>query len=378
MFNSLLRRVLKEQCARRCICPLGCDRLTASSRPSSSRSAAKIFVQSPKASAPRGPVPDKRGGQRQFDMAQSQQKHSSGHRHSGGSRRRPESSASATSDSDPAPSASRINMEKIRGLRPHLFPDGGVAVQQLVGTRSDEPFPKQPETPAAGSGHNSKARVTRGLGVKDYEVASKYMREVPAFTQLSLDALQKVCEKLQIVKFAPHETIITKGEVGAAFYMIKAGCVEFYKGDTANKDGENLLGKRNEGEFFGEIALIADDNRATASANAASKGAECFVLKKRHFDLLLKRSMRDERQKKTGRFRYGEIDFEETGNRVPYMIIPNTDVRNCLAAGKHSGNCAAHVMRQHPPILSESLRTVRCDVRRGATPLKSSNTWSNT
>ena len=270
-----------------------------------------------------------------------------------------------------------MNMEKFRALRPQLSREG-VAVQQLVGTGSDEPFHEQPETPAAGPGSDSNGRVTRGLGVKDQEIASKYMREVPAFTQLSLDALQKVCEKLKIVQFAPHEPIITKGELGTAFYMIKSGCVEFYKGDAASNDGDNLLGKRNEGEFFGEIALIADDNRATASASAAGKGAECFELKKRHFDLLLKRSLRDERQKKTGRFRYGEIDFEETGNRVPYMIIPNTDVRNCLAAGKHSSNCAAHLMRQHLPILSDALRTVRCDVRRGATPPKSSNTWSNT
>ena len=115
-----------------------------------------------------------------------------------------------------------------------------------------------------------------------------------------------------------------------AHIVIKSGCTEFSMG--VDGSGE-LLGKRTEGEFFGEMALLSDDNRNTATAVASGKGCECFSLKKRHFDLLLKRSLRNERQKKTGRFRYGEIDFEETGNRVPYLIIPNTDVRPVLPAG---------------------------------------------
>ncbi len=190
----------------------------------------------------------------------------------------------------------------------------GVAVHQLL------PSPIAEESASAGKGARE-----RGLDTKEQEIASKYMRGVPAFTQLSLNGLQQVVQKLRVVKFAPKEVIINKGDTGKEFFMIKDGCVEFTKGLSEGAD--DLLGKRTEGEFFGEIALIADDNRATANATASGRGAECFALNKRHFDLLLKRSLRDERQKKTGRFRYGEIDFEETGNRVPYLIIPNTDVR---------------------------------------------------
>ena len=33
----------------------------------------------------------------------------------------------------------------------------------------------------------------------------------------------------------------------------------------------------------------------------------------------------DEDDAPDAKFRYGEIEFEETGSRVPYLIIPNTD-----------------------------------------------------
>jgi hypothetical protein len=210
---------------------------------------------------------------------------------------------------------------------------GQVAVKQMIS--GAEPAPKPPDFESdapseAGELVPKKEKVEKGLGTAELAKAQLYMKSVPAFAQLSLEALEKVCAKLKVVKFRANEVIINKGDLGVAFYMIKSGCVEFTKGEKSTPGGtvgDVPLGQRTEGEFFGEMALLSDDNRATATAIAANAGAECFLLRKRHFDLLLKRSLRDERQKKTGRFRYGEIDFEETGNRVPYLIIPNTDVR---------------------------------------------------
>ena len=143
----------------------------------------------------------------------------------------------------------------------------GVAVHQLL------PSPIAEESASAGKGARE-----RGLDTKEQEIASKYMRGVPAFTQLSLNGLQQVVQKLRVVKFAPKEVIINKGDTGKEFFMIKDGCVEFTKGLSEGAD--DLLGKRTEGEFFGEIALIADDNRATANATASGRGAECFALNK--------------------------------------------------------------------------------------------------
>ena len=142
---------------------------------------------------------------------------------------------------------------------------------------------------------------------------------MPAFCKLSVEALKKVVANLVLHSYEPGESVIKQGEQGTAFYLIKSGSVEFAV------QGKGPVGKRGVGECFGELALLSDDNRATASATCSKDGAECYMLQKRQFDLLLKRIMRDERQAKTGRFRYGEIDFEETGNRVPYMIIPNSD-----------------------------------------------------
>ena len=131
---------------------------------------------------------------------------------------------------------------------------------------------------------------------------------MPAFCKLSVEALKKVVANLVLHSYEPGESVIKQGEQGTAFYLIKSGSVEFAV------QGKGPVGKRGVGEYFGEVALLSDDNRATASATCSKDGAECYTLQKRPFDLLLKRIMRDERQAKTGRFRYGEIGGDEGPN----------------------------------------------------------------
>jgi CRP-like cAMP-binding protein len=73
----------------------------------------------------------------------------------------------------------------------------------------------------------------------------------------------------------PGETIIERGEIGDAFYVIASGRVEVLK------DGR-VIGSRGPGEYFGEIALLMDVPR-TATV-VAKTPVRVFRLDREGFD----------------------------------------------------------------------------------------------
>ena len=99
------------------------------------------------------------------------------------------------------------------------------------------------------------------------------MRKVPFLAELSADRIRTITGMLKPHLTMPGEVVITKDENGSEMYFISSGCLQ------AELENENVqLGS---GEFFGEIALLAEVPR---TANVRSLGfCQLLTLERRDF-----------------------------------------------------------------------------------------------
>src|SRR5258708_20446196 len=87
--------------------------------------------------------------------------------------------------------------------------------------------------------------------------------------------------------YAAGEKIFAEGEVGAEMFIIQTGKVRISK---KSKDGEKTLVILEEGDFFGEMAVIDKGPRsATATATEETK---CIVLNEELFDQQIQNNAR--------------------------------------------------------------------------------------
>ena len=89
------------------------------------------------------------------------------------------------------------------------------------------------------------------------------LEQIPLFEGLSHDDLQRIARSFKERRFSAGDTVATEGAGGVGFFVIAEG--------TANVDvhGEQR-GQLGPGDYFGEIALLDDQARRTATITAAS------------------------------------------------------------------------------------------------------------
>jgi CRP/FNR family cyclic AMP-dependent transcriptional regulator len=105
------------------------------------------------------------------------------------------------------------------------------------------------------------------------------LAKAPLFAALSrqeLGALAKVTEDLEV---GEGKTLTREGDLGREFFVIVDGDV------SVTQEG-NEIRRLGPGDFFGEIALIYDNARRTATVTAASP-LRFFVLTRQSFRSLL-------------------------------------------------------------------------------------------
>jgi ATP-binding cassette subfamily B protein len=93
-----------------------------------------------------------------------------------------------------------------------------------------------------------------------------FLRMIPLFASLNDDLLAATAKRFQSVLCEPGETLISQGEAGDAFYVIVRGRVE------VSRDSKSWI--LEEGDFFGEIALLAEVPRS-ATVHALGR---CLLL----------------------------------------------------------------------------------------------------
>jgi type VI secretion system protein ImpH len=82
----------------------------------------------------------------------------------------------------------------------------------------------------------------------------------PLFFSLPPETLQELIDKMKEVEYPKNTPVIRQGTKGDSMFMIRTGAVNVIRQE---EDGERvLLGKLEEGDFFGEMALLTDDPRS--------------------------------------------------------------------------------------------------------------------
>ena len=94
---------------------------------------------------------------------------------------------------------------------------------------------------------------------------------VPLFAQCTRRDLTTVVTAGKTLERRSGHTIVREGKSGVAFFLIISGTVEIVRGDQ-------VVARLMPGDFFGEMALIADQER-NATAVAATD-VELFTLTK--------------------------------------------------------------------------------------------------
>ena len=106
------------------------------------------------------------------------------------------------------------------------------------------------------------------------------LKSMDIFAQLADDDLQKIAGLLRERRVAKDTILFRQGDAGDALYVVLSGRIRYSATDSAGQ--ENILGVFSEGNYFGEMALLAGEPRpATAQAVTDTR---MLMLRKDDFD----------------------------------------------------------------------------------------------
>lgn len=108
------------------------------------------------------------------------------------------------------------------------------------------------------------------------------MLQIPLFMNLSLLQQEEVLRALQPGVYQDKEAIVKQGERGDCFYMIVKGEAVVTKRGNEDNGEEIMLTYLYAGHYFGELALLYDDER-TATVTAVGNDVEVMMLRRKDF-----------------------------------------------------------------------------------------------
>ena len=92
---------------------------------------------------------------------------------------------------------------------------------------------------------------------------------VPLFSGATLKQRKTLSRLGKVQSWKEGREVVSEGSKGAAFFLLLAGSVDVIR-------GKKIIARLNEGDFFGEIALMSDAPR-NASVTASSDGTAFTV-----------------------------------------------------------------------------------------------------
>src|SRR5208337_4117353 len=105
-----------------------------------------------------------------------------------------------------------------------------------------------------------------------------FLTKCPAFSSLKPEELANVAGKLVLERFAAGSTVIRQGNEGDKFYIINQGTADVLRDEGG---GNRKIATLQEGDFFGEIALLEDKPRSATIV--AVDDLEVYTLDKKSF-----------------------------------------------------------------------------------------------
>ena len=118
----------------------------------------------------------------------------------------------------------------------------------------------------------------------DKSSAIERLKKVHLFKNFTGKKLETIAEKIKIDKINNGDNVITQGEEGTRFFIIKSGKVDIFV-------NEKYIRTMNENEYLGERALFFKEPR---SATAKAKGdVEVFYLEKEDFIQTIEKNLKE-------------------------------------------------------------------------------------
>ncbi|TXG35729.1 sigma 54-interacting transcriptional regulator [Seonamhaeicola maritimus] len=106
----------------------------------------------------------------------------------------------------------------------------------------------------------------------------EFLSEIPFFSEVSNESLKHLCIESEKASYLKNEVIVNKNEVGNSMYAIISGKVKVH-------DKKHIYGTLENGECFGEYALIDNETRS-ASVTAIEKTDVLIIGRQQFLDLM--------------------------------------------------------------------------------------------
>lgn len=110
-----------------------------------------------------------------------------------------------------------------------------------------------------------------------------FLRDFPFFHNLEEEDLEKVASLFMIRTYEKGINVFLEDDEGDELYIIQSGVVKIYKENEAR---EIILAIFREGDFFGEMAVLENEQVRSASAQTVEK-TTLYVLKRNDFAWLM-------------------------------------------------------------------------------------------
>jgi ATP-binding cassette subfamily B protein len=132
-----------------------------------------------------------------------------------------------------------------------------------------------------GSGGRYSTMWRRQSGVRLTGVDVEWLREIPLFEDVDSTTLSELASLFSTEQIPEDRDIIREGDPGDRFYILVRGKAEVIKGTTR-------VAVLQDGDYFGEIALLSDQPR-NATVRSMTP-CVCLILQRDHFRAMLNRS----------------------------------------------------------------------------------------
>jgi len=115
--------------------------------------------------------------------------------------------------------------------------------------------------------------------VSKTEIIMNSLKNIEFLNLINYDELRNIAAYSSFETFGAGETIVKQGDTGDTFYLIHSGIVDVLYKDSARN--EKLLATLKQGEFFGEMSLLAGEPRAATVI--AHEDTSCIVVSSKGF-----------------------------------------------------------------------------------------------
>ena len=92
-------------------------------------------------------------------------------------------------------------------------------------------------------------------------VLARVLAITPVFEGVPSDARAALADKFELHFFKKGDVVVSEGDVGESFFLIRSGKVQVSTYDAKHHDQPIVLNEMSDGSFFGEVALLTDKPR---------------------------------------------------------------------------------------------------------------------